>query len=218
MEPRGTVATYRPSFDKVIPYGRTTEAERKLLAACKTGGPVILGDRVPEAPSEATRIRAGLIRYLLLGGCAQHHPHPKGIRVTGAWIDGALDFAGCETSLDMTLARCHFPQKPVLRLPAGRAVSDGQPRRERRRPSPSADRDRRSSGRRIPLHRLCRSGQRADRRASRLLRWPVRWGGGLGTELRHCEDRVIRVSPERLCSDGRGELDRRADRQAILLP
>ncbi|MDJ0825232.1 MAG: hypothetical protein QNJ16_07000 [Rhodobacter sp.] len=114
MESRGTVATYRPSFEEVMAGPPQTEAERKLLAACKTGEPVILGDEVPEELSEATSIRAGLIRYLLLGGCDKQRPHPKGIRVMGAWIDGELDFEGCETRLDLRLFGSNFADRPVL--------------------------------------------------------------------------------------------------------
>ncbi|WP_137701548.1 hypothetical protein [Marimonas lutisalis] len=72
----------------------------------------------PKDTSDPTRrVRAGLIRYLLRGGCDGEggaRPHPKGVALWGAWIDGALDFEGCETSLDLTLAYCRFPDQLVF--------------------------------------------------------------------------------------------------------
>jgi len=109
------VTTYRPSLQEVLDGTDPSPAEEKLLAARKTGQEVRLGHKVPEANIPAVRIRGALIRYLLLGGCDIHRPHPKGVRIVGAWIDGALDFEACETGLDVALQLCHFPEKPIFR-------------------------------------------------------------------------------------------------------
>jgi len=42
-------------------------------------------------------------------------PHPKGVGLAGAWIDGELDLEGVETQLYLTLGYCLFPQQPTLR-------------------------------------------------------------------------------------------------------
>lgn len=68
-----------------------------------------------DCPKDTTdpdrRVRAGLIRWLLLGGHSADRlrTHPKGVRLQGAWVDGKLDFEGCKTQLDCKLSACLFP-------------------------------------------------------------------------------------------------------------
>ena len=95
-----------------------TEAEEHLLAECVTGEGVIIGDgKRPNANAGPDRqIRADLIRYLLLGGCAElaAKVHEKGVRVAGAVITGPLDLEGCESKLDLVLFDCHFKDTVTL--------------------------------------------------------------------------------------------------------
>lgn len=69
-------------------------------------------DDLPKDRSDPDlRVRAGLIRYLMLGGCGTDHPdscrpHPKGVRLTGGWIDGGLDLHGCTSQLNLSLKSC----------------------------------------------------------------------------------------------------------------
>ncbi|MDP2737594.1 MAG: hypothetical protein Q8O82_02530, partial [Pseudorhodobacter sp.] len=110
------VATWRPEFDAVMAGAPPSRAETALLAACQIGEMVVAGaDLPPDTTDPARRVRAGLIRYLLLGGDAAHRPHPKGVWLAGAWIDGGLDFQSCETGLDLVLWSCLLPQQPVFR-------------------------------------------------------------------------------------------------------
>lgn len=60
------------------------------------------------------RVRAGLIRWLLLGGDEAVRTHPRGVRLHGAWVAGALDFEGCKTRLDCSLEACLFPDRPIF--------------------------------------------------------------------------------------------------------
>lgn len=94
--------------------GKPTAAEEKVLAAAKSGDFAKLcpfGIRPKEA-SPDTEIRAGLIRFLMLGGDQENRVHPKGVQISGAWISGRLDLVGCETQLDLKLFACHFDSKP----------------------------------------------------------------------------------------------------------
>jgi hypothetical protein len=107
------VPTYRPKLEAAI-GGKPKAAERKVLAAAKAGEPANLspfGIR-PEKPTAATRIRAGLIRFLMLGGDDAHPVHQKGVWIQGAWITGILDMAACESQLDLKLSACHFDTAP----------------------------------------------------------------------------------------------------------
>jgi len=108
------VEVYRPTLSEVLDGTELTEAEGKLLAACKTGGGALCGSEVPGESTNGNHIRGSLIRYLLLGGCPAYRPNPKGVRAFGAWIDGPLDFEGCESGLDLSLPHCRFPEEPVF--------------------------------------------------------------------------------------------------------
>ncbi len=79
-----------------------------------------MSDRVgsgglPHEGDEDRRVRAALIRALLLGGPEVPAMHEKGLRLSGAWISGPLDLEGCRVPLDIGLQDCRFEAAPVLR-------------------------------------------------------------------------------------------------------
>lgn len=61
-------------------------AERKVVAECGSGGDIVLGNEVPQSDSRRRRVRADLIRLLLLGDDPQYRLHERGVRLAGAWI------------------------------------------------------------------------------------------------------------------------------------
>ena len=71
--------------------GKLHPAERRIVDACAKGEVCDLGDVRPEATDPAKLIRAGLLRFLALGGDAQTPVHEHGVHLIGAWIDGTLD-------------------------------------------------------------------------------------------------------------------------------
>lgn len=85
-----------------------TAAECKLLAECGAGEGVIIGTSVPGENTPDKTIRAGIIRYLMLGGCRALRPHEKGVRISGAHIPDALDLQGCDSDLNLVLLRCRL--------------------------------------------------------------------------------------------------------------
>ena len=90
-------------------------AEETVLAGLANGDVDRLGDgRRPQEPREDRRIRASLLRFLLLGGDEEARPHEKGIRLSGAWIEGPLDLESCRIRRDIGLTNCHFDTTPVL--------------------------------------------------------------------------------------------------------
>ena len=58
--------------------GGLTRAELRLIDAAKEGLLASLGDTVPKSPSDAVLIRAPLLRYLILGGCADFKTETAG--------------------------------------------------------------------------------------------------------------------------------------------
>lgn len=65
-------------------------AEEKLRAACARGEPCKLGDTVPDKASEANRVRAEFVRFLLLGEDEETPVHESGVHLEGAWFEEAL--------------------------------------------------------------------------------------------------------------------------------
>ncbi len=93
-----------------------TTAERDLIAAVQEGRPCWRCDRKnptrPSATTDQTRIRADLLRLLILGGSKGCGLHERGVSLYGGWIDGDLDLAFCQAKGKTGLRYCHFTNKP----------------------------------------------------------------------------------------------------------
>lgn len=94
-------------------------AELEVIATLRSGDFDRLGRETAgslPAMDDATRaVRAGLLRFLLLGGEEGAQPHEKGIRLQGAWVIGTLDLEGCRIPRDLGLKKCRFDNAPILR-------------------------------------------------------------------------------------------------------
>ncbi len=96
-------------------FGPLMRAELTMVAGLGTG----VFDRVgaggvPPAGAKDRRVRADLIRAILLGGPDMPALHEKGLRLGGAWITGILDLEGCRIPRDIGLLDCRFESVPVL--------------------------------------------------------------------------------------------------------
>lgn len=99
-----------------------TEPERELISACKRGKTCNLGDDRPAdtSPADASperTIRAEILRYLILGGCADCPVHEFGVRLSGAYIKGELDLSFAAARGSTALIACRF-EKPVSAMQA----------------------------------------------------------------------------------------------------
>ncbi len=93
-----------------------SRAEEALVAGLDSGTFDRVGDGgLPDAGDEARRVRADLIRFLVLGGPEAPRLHETGLRIGGAWVAGRLDLEGCRIERDIGLADCRFEFAPVLR-------------------------------------------------------------------------------------------------------
>ncbi len=87
--------------------------EEELLQKAPTGQ--MIGEMVLLDEEDASnRVRADLLHALLLGEIDDVPLHPKGARLRGAWIDGDLDFEGCEFSRPVKLFTCQFSGEVVF--------------------------------------------------------------------------------------------------------
>ena len=97
--------------------GDLSEAEWKVLRELDAGETVTLGDgERPGRSEDARRIRAELIRILLLGDDRGRRLGESGLRIRGAWVTGVLSLEGCRDLPGLALRNCVFGAMPTLRL------------------------------------------------------------------------------------------------------
>ncbi|MET4129908.1 hypothetical protein [Roseovarius sp. MBR-6] len=95
-----------------------SSAEKTLLENCKAGVPTVLGDgTLPDGPSDARRVRADLLRYLICGGCRRWPVADSGVDLTGAYVTGTLDLDFATAKGATGLFACRF-ENPIEALQA----------------------------------------------------------------------------------------------------
>lgn len=91
-------------------------AERRIVAELQSGRFDRLGDGLrPSSAAPERVVRAEFIRFILLGGAPGCRPHEKGLRVTGAFVEGTLDLEGCRIPRDIGLNDCTFEGPVIVR-------------------------------------------------------------------------------------------------------
>lgn len=92
-------------LDHLSPF---SPAEERFLTECTRPARISLGDGVlPQEPTPDCRIRAELLRAVLMGEGVKLHE--KGLRLRGAWIEEALDLQGSRIDSDITFGNCNIP-------------------------------------------------------------------------------------------------------------
>ncbi len=81
-------------------------AEEKLLAVASAGKQCAFGRVRPELPDEANLIRADFLRFLALGGGSGVAVHESGLRIQGAYIDGAINLNGATKVRPLWIQDC----------------------------------------------------------------------------------------------------------------
>ena len=97
-------------------------AERALLQACRIGGIAVISEQRPGQSTEENTVRAGFLRFLLLGGDQSTPLHEQGVRLMGAWIEGELNLENTRTVSAIDCIACTFTKLLMLRssiLPSG---------------------------------------------------------------------------------------------------
>lgn len=92
-------------------FGVLKPGERKLLEACRVGKPALLGAEMPNSPTDASRVRAEFLRFLLLGGDEQAPVHERGVQLQGAYVEGELMLRSCRISSSLMLQKCFFSKE-----------------------------------------------------------------------------------------------------------
>ncbi len=92
-------------------------AEQRMLEAVRIRAwkECEITDALPTERTKDNAIRAGFIRFLVLEGDGRSFVHEKGLQLTGARIEGELDFHGCEIKRPLFLTNCLFEKSLILR-------------------------------------------------------------------------------------------------------
>lgn len=90
-------------------------AERTLLHACRIGEIAVISEQRPEQATDENTVRAGFLRFLLLGGDHSTPVHERGVRLMGAWVTGVLDLENTATVSAIDCAACTFIDPLILR-------------------------------------------------------------------------------------------------------
>jgi hypothetical protein len=97
-------------------FGALGTAEVKMVEGLDSGAlDSVSPAGMPETGDEESRVRAELVRFVLLHGAEELNLHERGLRLGGAWITGVLDLEGCRIPRDIGLLDCRFDATPVLR-------------------------------------------------------------------------------------------------------
>lgn len=107
--------TERPWGRSLSDFGRLMPPERLLIEACRKGQECKLAEARPARPTENNSVRAGLVRFLALGGDDKIAVHEAGVRLTGAWVSDQLDLSSCSVSVPLLLENCRFSDEVAAR-------------------------------------------------------------------------------------------------------
>lgn len=89
-------------------FAPLSPAEEKLIADCSSGERISFGGgEYPVDETPDVQVRGALLREILVAP-EKAGLHPKGLRLRGAWISGALDMQGSDCAHDLSLTQCHI--------------------------------------------------------------------------------------------------------------
>jgi hypothetical protein len=92
-----------------------SEAEKRFVEGAGDSARLMFGDgEIPDQDSPDTRIRAALIRFVLLGKDTEIDLHDKGVRLRGAVITARLDLQGCDCRRGISLTLCRVEESLSL--------------------------------------------------------------------------------------------------------
>jgi hypothetical protein len=113
----------RRAFGRAWEDFEPTATEEKLAEAARVGEICELGLAAPKTGEASNTIRAEFLRFLALGGDARAPMHEKGLRLRGAFVEGALDLEGAELPFDLLPIFCSFVQPITFRGAHGRTIN-----------------------------------------------------------------------------------------------
>jgi hypothetical protein len=98
----------KPAGRTLVEFGALSRAERMLLDACAQGTVAQVGANRPNESTPENSVRAGFVAFLAMGGDEGAPIHNHGVRLQGAWVDGALTLHGATVPNSLRLWQCQF--------------------------------------------------------------------------------------------------------------
>ncbi|KPX48165.1 MULTISPECIES: membrane-associated oxidoreductase [Pseudomonas syringae group] len=95
-------------------FGPLKPAEQSLLDCCRFGTMAKIGPVVPEEPSTDNTVRAGFLRFLVLGGDGSAPVHERGVQLKGAYIQGWLNLNSTVVPSPLLIQFCHVQREIIL--------------------------------------------------------------------------------------------------------
>ena len=102
--------TARAHGRSLADFAPLSAAEKKLIACARNGELCELDDERPEKSTKANTIRAGLIRFLALGGDDDNPVHERGVQLRGAWISNQLDLNAAIATRRLNIEHTQFAE------------------------------------------------------------------------------------------------------------
>jgi len=91
-------------------FGELSAAELKLITACREGELATIAESRPNTEQPENRVRAGLVRFLALGGDDNTLVHETGVQLRGACLVGLLNLDHVSITRPIVLADCLIEQ------------------------------------------------------------------------------------------------------------
>jgi hypothetical protein len=95
-------------------FPNRSTAENEVVASAREGRVARFGTKIPDASNDANLVRAGLVRFLALGGDERTSVHEREIHIEGAWIEGHLDLEGCRVVRALRFNSCKINGAVIL--------------------------------------------------------------------------------------------------------
>ncbi len=98
-------------------FGTLSEAEQELLESYRRGESYVVAKDRPRAEEKwaGNTVRAGFLRFLIVGDDNRSPANEQSVSIQGAWIEGELDLQGATTTGDFVAFSCWFDERPNLR-------------------------------------------------------------------------------------------------------
>lgn len=100
----------KPNGRSLSDFNTLQPAEKILLDCCRRGGIARITDARPVEANAENTVRAGFLRFLLLGGDEQAPVHEHGIQLHGAYIEDELNLKTASVRYAISLIYCTLAQ------------------------------------------------------------------------------------------------------------
>ena len=104
----------KPFGRSLSDFGQLAPAEELILSCCQKGDVALIATERPDVPTNENLVRAGFLRFLLLGGDVLAPVHELGVQIRGAYVEEVLNLRRARVLRPLDFQRCFFACPPIL--------------------------------------------------------------------------------------------------------